>query len=224
MPETSRPILVALAGLFVTCLLISNIIAVKLVAIAGTILPAAVIVFPLSYLLGDVLTEIYGYRVTRRIIWLGFGCNLIAVAAIALARILPAPPIWTGQDAFDAILGATPRILGASFLAYLVGEFLNAYVLARLKVATAGRHLWLRTIGSTVIGQGVDSAIFITLAFWGVLPDAALVPTILTQWAFKSAYEILATPLTYWVIAAIKRKEGLDTYDRQVNFNPFALG
>ena len=204
---------VAVVALFVTCLLIANILAVKLIMFGGLILPAGMILFPLSYILADVLTEVYGYRRMRQVIWLGFVCNLIAVAAIAVAGALPAAPFWNDQPAYDVILGATPRILAASFLAYLIGEFANAYVLARLKVATGGRHLWLRTIASTLIGQALDSAVFIAIAFAGILPTPVLLGAIMTQWLAKSAYEALATPLTYAAVAFLRRREGVDAYD-----------
>jgi hypothetical protein len=208
----------------VTCLIVSNIVAVKLAVIFGLVLPAAVILFPVSYILGDVLTEVYGYARARQTIWLGFACNLLAVLAIAAAGALPAAvEYWDGQEAFQRILGQTPRILAASFLAYLVGEFVNAYVLARLKVATGGRMLWLRTIGSTLVGQGFDSAIFMTAAFAGILESEALLAATLTQWLFKSAYEALATPLTYAVVGFLKRREGREVFDRDLRFNPLAL-
>ncbi len=213
----------AITALFITCLITANILAVKLVAAGPFILPAGIIIFPLSYLFGDVLTEVYGYATTRRVIWLGFACNLLAVLAFALAQAAPAAPFWHGQDAFVAILGATPRLLAASFVAYLLGEFCNSYVLAKLKIATRGRWLWTRTIGSTVIGQGLDSAVFVTLAFIGVLTGGDLVTTILSQWLVKTAYEILATPFTYAIVNYLKRVEGLDTYDHHTNFSPLAV-
>ncbi len=209
--------------LFVTCLVVSNIVAVKLAVIAGLILPAAVVIFPLSYILGDVLTEVYGYARARQAIWLGFACNLLAVIAIAVAGALPAAAIWDGQDAFQRIFGQTPRILAASFLAYLVGEFVNAYVLARLKLATEGRFLWLRTIGSTLIGQAFDSAIFMTAAFAGLIEAKVLVLAIVTQWLFKSVYEAAATPMTYAVVGFLKRREGREVFDRDLRFNPLAI-
>ncbi len=218
------PYFVALVALFVTGLVVSNIIAVKLVLLGGLLLPAAIIIFPLSYILGDVLTEVYGYRQARRVIWLGFLCNLLAAAAIAIAGSLPAPDFWNDQPAFERILGQTPRILAASFLAYLVGEFANSYLLARMKVAMQGRHLWMRTIGSTLIGEGLDSAIFISIAFVGVMPGDILFSAIITQWLVKSAYEAAATPLTYVLVKFLKRKDGVDTYDRDLDFNPFAVG
>jgi uncharacterized integral membrane protein (TIGR00697 family) len=214
---------VIIAAVFVTCLVVSNIIAVKLISVAGLILPAAIIIFPLSYIIGDVLTEVYGYREARRVIWLGFACNLLVVAAVMAGGWLPAAGFWDGQAAYDRILGTVPRILLASFLAYLVGEFANAYVLAKMKIATGGRWLWTRTIGSTIVGQGLDSAIFITVAFAGQLPVAALLGMIVTQWLVKTAYEAAATPATYAVVGFLKRREGLDVYDRETRFNPLAL-
>ena len=211
------------ACLFVTCLVTANIIAVKLAVIFGLVLPAAVVIFPVSYILGDVLTEVYGYARARQVIWLGFGCNLLAVAAIAIAGALPAASFWNGSEAFQQILGQAPRILLASFLAYLLGEFANAYVLARLKVATQGRHLWMRTIGSTLVGQALDSAIFMTVAFAGIIPGEALFGAAVTQWLFKSAYEAAATPATYLVVGWLKRREGGEAFDRELRFNPLAF-
>ena len=214
---------ITLVALFITCLIAANITAVKLVSLFDLLLPAAIVIFPVSYILGDVLTEVYGFRQTRRVIWLGFLCNLIVVAAIWVGLVLPAASFWDGQEAYERILGATPRILGASFLAYLVGEFANAFVLAKMKIATEGRWLWARTIGSTLVGQGLDSTIFITLAFAGVIPLEALVAAIVTQWLVKSAYEAAATPLTYAVVGYLKRSEGMDAYDRDTRFSPLAL-
>ncbi len=214
---------IVLVALFITCLIAANITAVKLIAVFGLLLPAAIVIFPVSYILGDVLTEVYGFRQARRVIWLGFLCNLIVVAAIWVGLVLPAASFWDGQEAYERILGATPRILAASFLAYLVGEFANAFVLAKMKIATEGLFLWARTIGSTLVGQGLDSLVFITLAFTGVIPLGALVAAIVTQWLVKSAYEAAATPLTYVVVGYLKRSEGLDTYDRDTRFSPLAL-
>lgn len=222
----TSPLLIVLSALFVTVLLTSNLIAVKLVAFGPLTLPAAVIVFPLAYLFGDVLTEVYGYAVTRRVIWLGFGCNLIFVLFIVAAGALPgAAGAWdpAAQSAFDRILGVTPRLVLASFIAYVVGEFVNSFLMARLKIATQGRWLWTRTIGSTLVGQGLDSAIFITGAFAGVLPGNILLRTILFQWGFKTAYEIVATPLTYAVVNFLKRQERQDPFDIGTDFNPFRL-
>ncbi len=218
---SSRFLVIAVA--FVTCLIVSNITAVKLINVGDFILPGAIIIFPITYIIGDVLTEVYGYAKARRVIWMGFLANIFAVATFAVVGVLPAAGFWGGQEAYDTILGATPRILGASLVAYLIGEFANAYVLSRLKVATEGRFLWVRTIGSTVVGQSLDSAIFIVIAFSGILPTPVLITTIVVQAVAKTAYEALATPLTYLVVGWLKRAEGIDTYDRDVRFNPFAL-
>ena len=214
---------IVLVALFVTCLIAANITAVKLIAVFGLLLPAAIVIFPVSYILGDVLTEVYGYRQARRVIWLGFLCNLVVVATIWIGQMLPAAGFWDGQAAYERILGLAPRILAASFLAYLVGEFANAFVLAKMKIATEGRFLWARTIGSTLVGQGLDSLVFITLAFAGVIPLGALATAIVTQWLVKSAYEAAATPVTYLVVGYLKRSEGLDAYDRDTRFSPLAL-
>lgn len=214
---------VILAAVFVTCLLTANIIASKVVDVFGWAAPAGVVVFPLSYVFGDVLTEVYGYRQARKVIWLGFLCNLIAVIAIWLAQVLPPAAFWDGQQSYERILGYTPRLLVASFLAYLVGEFANSFVLARMKVLTQGRWLWSRTIGSTLVGEGLDSLVFVSLAFAGVIPGAILLTMIATQWILKTAYEVAATPLTYAVVNFLKRKEGLDVYDYDTNFSPFLV-
>lgn len=215
---------VIVVAVFVTSLIAANVAAVKLVGVFGFIVPAGVVVFPISYIVGDVLTEVYGYGVARRVIWLGFLCNLLAVAAFIVGGLLPAAPVWDAQDAYERILGYTPRLLAASFLAYLVGEFANAFVLARMKVATGGRWLWSRTIGSTLVGQGLDSFVFVFLAFVGNIPLPALLAAAATQWVFKSVYEALATPATYVVVNRLKRVEGLDVYDRDTRFNPLLIG
>lgn len=222
MTKVSTLFLIVTA-LFVTSLITANIVAVKLIDLFGLIVPAAVIIFPLSYIFGDILTEVYGYARARLVIWLGFICNLLVVLAILAAQALPPAEVWSGQAAFEQILGYAPRLLIASFAAYLVGEFANSFILARLKVATGGRHLWLRTISSTIVGQGLDSAIFVTVAFIGTTPDAVLVSVVLAQWLVKTTYEVLATPLTYWVVNTLKRIEGVDHFDVDTDFNPFRL-
>jgi uncharacterized integral membrane protein (TIGR00697 family) len=202
---------VALAAFFVTALVVSNIIAVKLVEISGRVFPAGLVVFPLSYLLADVLSEVYGFRAARAVIWLGFGCNLLAVAAIQIAIALPAAPFYERQQAYEDVLGTTWRIFLASLTAYVVGELANAYVLQRMKAVTSGRLLWTRTIGSTIVGEGLDSAIFVTIAFAGT--GAGLLNPIVTTWAIKVGYETIATPLTYAIVNYLKRSEGIDVYD-----------
>lgn len=226
MEPPARPrYLDAITALFVTTLVVSNVIAGKQVAFtAAVILPAAVILFPLTYILGDVLTEVYGYQRCRRVIWIGFACNAAAVAAIAIGGALPPAGFWDGQEAYVRTLGAVPRIVAASFLAYLVGEFVNSFVLAKLKVATSGRLLWLRTIGSTVLGQLVDSGVFITVAFLGVFPGDQVLRLVVAQWLFKVAYEAAATPLTYAVVGWLKRREGIDHFDAGTDFTPLRFG
>jgi len=220
------------SAVFVTTLIISNIIAVKVVHIAGLFVPAAAILFPVAYIFGDILTEVYGYGRARQVIWTGFLCNFLAVVAIWIGGQLPAAPFWSAgvfkdpqsaQQAYQAILGFTPRLLAASFIAYLIGEFLNSFVLAKLKVKTEGRFLWLRTISSTIVGEGADSLVFISIAFWGIFSPAAIGSAILSQWLFKVTYETLATPLTYLVVYALKRAENEDYYDRDTDFNPVTM-
>jgi uncharacterized integral membrane protein (TIGR00697 family) len=212
-----------IVALFITSLITANIISVKLITVLGMVLPAGIIIFPISYIIGDVLTEVYGYAQARKVIWVGFFCNLILVIALWIGKVIPPAPFWEGQVAYERILGYAPRLLGASFLAYLVGEFLNAYVLAKMKIATKGRWLWTRTIGSTLVGQGLDSLVFITLAFAGTMPPQTLALAIVTQWIAKSAYEAAATPLTYISVNFLKRREGLDAYDIDTPFNPLLI-
>jgi uncharacterized integral membrane protein (TIGR00697 family) len=201
---------VVVAAFFVTALVVSNIIAVKLVQMSGRVFPAGLVIFPLSYLLGDVLTEVYGVRAARRVIWLGFACNLVALGAIQAAIHLPALD-HDFQQAYDRVLGTTWRLFVASLAAYVVGELANAYVLAVMKSATGGRFLWTRTIGSTIVGEGLDSLIFVSIAFAGT--GAALVNPIVTTWLIKVGWETAATPFTYAVVNYLKRTEGVDVYD-----------
>ena len=211
---------VLVVAIFITCLITANITAVKLVELFGLVLPAGIIIFPISYIFGDILTEVYGYRRARRVIWLGFFCNLIAVIAIWMGQLLPAASFWDGQTAYERILGYTPRLLLASFLAYLVGEFANSFVLAKMKIATKGRWLWTRTIGSTLVGEGLDSLVFMTLAFIGTMPPMALGLAMISQWLVKSAYEAAVTPVTYMVVKFLKQREGMDVYDYDTRFSP----
>ena len=212
---------VIITAIFITSLITANIIAVKPISFGG--LPAAIVIFPLSYIFGDILTEVYGYRMARRVIWLGFFCNLIAVIAIWIGQILPPAAVWGGQEAYESILGYTPRILAASFLAYVVGEFSNSFVLAKMKIKTKGRWLWARTIGSTIVGQGLDTAIFITIVYIGRFELSFMAIAILTHWLVKTGYETVATPFTYAVVNFLKRKEAIDTFDYETNFNPFII-
>jgi uncharacterized integral membrane protein (TIGR00697 family) len=218
--KISHPLVIIIA-IFITCLITANVIAVKIISIGQFNLPAAVFVFPLSYIFGDILTEVYGFRTARRVIWLGFLCNLIFVFFGWIGQILPPATFWGGQEAYKSILGYTPRLLAASFCGYLVGEFINSFVLSRMKVLTGGRWLWSRTIGSTIIGEGLDTAIFITVAFIGTASFAPVM--ILNHWLAKVIIEVVFTPVTYIAVNRLKRKEGINVYDSNTRFNPFAI-
>lgn len=215
---------VVITALFITCILSANILIVKQFTVAGLTLPAAIVIFPLSYIFGDVLTEVYGYSQARRVIWLGFFCNLLLVTAVWVVGLLPSAPVFEAQAAYERILGSTPRFLFASFLAYLAGEFVNSYIMARLKVMTGGKMLWLRTISSTIAGEGIDTAIVLTIIFAGVLPADVLAGMIIAHWALKSLYEAAATPLTYLMVGWLKKAEKLDHYDYRTDFNPLRPG
>ena len=208
---------------FIIFLITANIASVKIFDFFGVFMDAGTIVFPLSYIFGDVLTEVYGFRRSRMVIWLGFAGNLFLVLTLMVAQILPPAPFWDGQEAYSRILGFMPRIFVASLCAYLVGEFLNSFVLSKLKVACKGRYLWLRVVLSTIVGQLFDSIIFGVIAFGGTIPLVDLQAYVLVQWGFKSGYEIIISPVTLRVIAWLKKKEQLDTFDHGVRYNPFKL-
>lgn len=182
---------------------------------------AGILFFPLSYVLGDVLTEVYGYARARRVVWVGFAAAVFAAGMAAFVVAVPPAPGWEGQEALAAVLGQAPRIFAASIAAFWAGEFANAFVLARMKVWTKGRFLWTRTIGSTVVGQGVDSLVFYPLAFLGVWPTHLVLTVLFTNYLMKVAWEALLTPVTYKVVGFMKRHEGLDVYDLDTDFTPF---
>lgn len=213
--------LLIIVSVFITSLITANIVAVKVISLGPFTLPAAIFVFPVSYIFGDVLTEVYGYRTARTVIWLAFACNLIFVFFAWVGQVLPAADFWEAQGAYDRILGFVPRIVGASICGYLAGEFVNSYVLSKMKIMTNGRWLWSRTIGSTIIGQGLDTAIFITLAYIGTGSPVAVM--ILHHWFMKTAIEIVFTPATYAVVNRLKKSEGIDYYDIGTRYNPFAI-
>jgi uncharacterized integral membrane protein (TIGR00697 family) len=210
-----------IAAVFLTCLITSNTIAVKVVSFGSFVLPAAIFVFPLSYLFGDIITEVYGYTWSRRVIWIGFVCNCIFVFFTWVGQYMPAAPFWSGQDAYQAIFSYTPRLLASSFLGYLAGSFVNSYILARMKVVTRGRWLWSRTIASTIVGEGLDTAIFILFAYWGTPVFSPIM--ILNHWLVKVGIEVVLTPLTYLVVNSLKKKESMDPYDTETNFSPFSM-
>jgi uncharacterized integral membrane protein (TIGR00697 family) len=217
---------------FVAILLLSNIIGAakpSYVTLPGGTLwtfGAGVLFFPVSYIIGDILTEVYGYARARRVIWTGFAA-LVFMAFMAWVVVsLPPAPGWPGQESYEFVFGNSWRIVLASITAFWVGEFANSVVLAKMKVWTNGRALWARTIGSTVVGQGLDSLIFYPLAFYGIAgwPPELLVQVVISQWLIKTAWEALLTPVTYWVVNTLKRKEGVDLYDEGTNFSPFGKG
>ncbi len=212
-----------ISAIFVTTLLVSNIVASKIGTFGSLFMPVGVIIFPVSYLLADILTEVYGYSAMRRVIWIGFLCNLIAVVVYFVARSIPPAPFYMDQAAYETVFGSTPRLLLSSFVAYLFGSFANAFIMAKLKVKTAGKFLWLRTMSSTIVGEGLDSIIFIAIAFAGVFDSAQVMNLVLTQWIFKASFEIVITPLTYGIVNFLKKAEGIDHYDRDTNFQPFSF-
>ncbi|MGI6208668.1 MAG: queuosine precursor transporter [Anaerolineae bacterium] len=211
-------------ALFVAVLLISNVASSKILSLGPLSFDGGTLLFPISYIFGDVLTEVYGYARSRRVIWSGFFAALLMAATLAVVGWLPPAPGWEGQDAYRAILGQTPRIVLGSVVAYFAGEFSNSYTLARLKLVTRGRYLWLRTIGSTLVGEAVDTVLFVLIAFAGTLASPLLVAVIASNYAFKVGIEVLATPVTYRVVNYLKDLEQEDHYDWDTNFNPFTLG
>jgi hypothetical protein len=210
-----------ITALFVTVLLISNVTSTKIVDLGPFTFDGGTILFPLSYIFGDILTEVYGYSRSRKVIWLGFVSAMLMSVTFILVGVLPPAADWHYQTAYDQILGLTPRIVVASLVAYLVGEFSNSFILAKLKLLTHGRWLWTRTIASTLIGQIVDTALFIAIAFTGVVPSGLLLTLIVSNYLFKCGVEILFTPVTYWVTGWLKQQEREDHYDSDTDFNPF---
>ncbi|HEU0013176.1 MAG TPA: queuosine precursor transporter [Longimicrobium sp.] len=209
---------------FVTVLLTSNLIGPgKPAQIGGFEFGAGILFFPISYLFGDILTEVYGYARTRRVVWTGFAA--LAFASLMSLVVLALPPAegWQGQEALRSVFGQTPRIVIASLVAFWAGEFANSYAMARMKLASEGRALWMRAIGSTVVGAGVDSAIFYPVAFVGVWRTETVLKVLVTNYVLKVLWEVVALPLTYRVVAALKRAEHEDYYDRNTNFTPFSL-
>ena len=212
-----------ITALFVAVLLISNIASAKIVQFGFLTFDGGTLLFPLSYIFGDILTEVYGYARSRKVIWLGFAAAILMSVTFIAVGALPSAPEWTAQAAYDQILGFTPRIVLASLIAYFAGEFSNSFVLAKLKVKTQGKYLWVRTIGSTLIGQVVDTLIFSLIAFSGVIPYSLLVTLIISNYVFKCGVEILFTPATYWITGWLKQQEKEDFYDVQTDFNPFQI-
>ena len=217
-------ILFMLAGiLFASCLLISNILATKILMIGPWAAPAGVLIFPIAYILNDVITEVWGFKKARLIIWTGLAVNILAVLFFSIGIAIPGAPFWQNQPAFAIVLGNTPRIVVASLSAYLIGSFLNAFVMSRMKVLTKGKGFSGRAVASTLVGESADSLIFITIAFAGIFPLGVLVTMIFTQAMLKTVYEILILPVTIWVVRFVKRAEGVDTFDTDLSYNLFRV-
>jgi uncharacterized integral membrane protein (TIGR00697 family) len=212
-----------ITAFFVAVLIISNVASSKIVAFGPFTFDGGTLLFPLSYIFGDILTEVYGYKRSRKVLWLGFSSIMLMSLIFMAVGALPAAGDWKNQDAYDKILGLTPRIVVASLIAYFVGEFSNSFVLAKLKIVTQGKWLWTRTIGSTLIGELFDSLIFIVIAFWGVFSNDLLLTLIISNYVFKSLVEIVLTPLTYNVVNFLKKIEHEDYFDYETNFNPFTV-
>ncbi|MEK7690403.1 MAG: queuosine precursor transporter [Bdellovibrionota bacterium] len=209
---------------FVTVLLCSNLIgASKVATVGGFTFGAGVLFFPISYIFGDILTEVYGYARARRVVWTGFAAMIFASGMSTFVLALPPAEGWTGQAALESVFGGTPRIVIASLIAFFCGELCNSYVLAKMKIRSDGKNLWKRTIGSTVVGEGVDSLLFYPLAFYGIWPDALVLQVMASNYGLKVLWEVINTPLTYRAVAFLKKSEHEDYYDRQTNFTPFSL-
>ena len=220
----SVSVLFMFAGiLFAICLLIANILATKIILVGPWAAPAGVLIFPIAYIINDVIVEVWGYRKARLIIWSGFAVNILAVLFFSLAIVVPAAPFWQNQNAFSTILGSTPRIILASLMAYLVGSFLNAFVMSKVKIMMKGKDFSVRAILSTLVGETADSLIFITIAFAGNLPMNILIGMILTQACLKTVYEILVLPFTIIVVKWVKKVEGVDSFDESISYNPFLI-
>jgi len=211
-----------ITGLFATLLIVSNFASTRIIYLGwGLSFDAGTLMFPFTYIFNDLLTEVYGYGRSRRVIWIGFMALVISAASLALVGLFPPAADWDQAAAWDAVMGLVPRIVGASLAAYFVGEFVNSYVLAKLKVKTQGRHLWLRLIGSTAVGQVFDTLIFASIAFIGILPWDLWLTLVLSNYVFKVGIEVLLLPLTALVVRRVKRAEGVDVYDRETRFSPF---
>ncbi len=210
--------------IFVVILLISNLVGAKIVALGSMRFGGAQILFPFTYIFGDIFTEVYGYAGSRRAIWLGFFASILMALICAAIVALPPAPEFSEQHAYEVVLGVVPRMVAASLIAYLCGEFVNSFTLAKMKILTRGRHLWTRTVGSTVTGQFVDSIVFMFIAFLGKESLATIFTLIWSAYVFKVLYEVAMTPLTYWIVNTLKRLEGVNVFDVETNFSPFASG
>jgi hypothetical protein len=212
-----------ITALFVAVLLISNVASTKIVMAGPFTFDGGTLLFPISYIFGDILTEVYGYRRSRKVIWLGFSSAILMSFTFIVVGALPPAPEWTSQSAYDQILGFAPRIVLASLIAYVAGEFSNSFILAKLKVLTNGKYLWMRTMSSTLVGQLIDTVIFSAIAFVNVISTQLLITLILSNYIFKCGVEFIFTPLTYAFTNWLKRQEQEDYFDVETNFNPFRI-
>lgn len=221
MEKKNSTLFMFISIVFVTALLISNIVAFKLIVLGPWVLTAGVLLFPVTYIVNDLVAEVYGYKRAQSVIWFGFAMNLLMVGYFALAIALPSPVFFTGQEAFATVLGGTWRILLASLSAYLVGSFTNAYIMSTMKVKTQGKFLAARAIVSTMFGELFDSTIFVMIAFLGLYDIKTVLTMILTQTVVKTLFEIVVFPLTSVIIKKVKAAENLDVYDTKISYNPF---
>ena len=210
-----------ITGFFVAILLISDIADTKAITVGFLSFGGGTFLFPIAYIFGDILTEVYGFKRARRVIWIGFACELLMALMFGLVGFAPASPDWPYQKDFMHILGLAPRIAVASLTAYFLGEFINSVTLAKIKIYTKGKYLWIRTIGSTIVGELFDTVIFMFIAFWGVFPLQLIISIIISGYFLKVATEVVFTPVTYWIVGFLKKKEHEDYYDRKTKFTPF---
>lgn len=215
--------LIPLTMLFTAVLLISNTVAIKITQIGPFTFDAATLLFPLAYIFGDIFTEVYGYKTARKVIWYSICAQVLMALTYALVQYLPAASFWADQQAYETILGVVPRIVLASLIAFFAGEIANSFVLSRMKVLSKGKHLWKRTIGSTVVGQAIDTTLFVLIAFAGTMVSHELYIMLVSNYVFKVGFEIMATPFTYLAVDALKNAEGIDTFDTHITYNPFSV-
>jgi queuosine precursor transporter len=208
-------------AVFVAVLLISNLASTKILTLGPFTFDGGTLLFPLSYIFGDILTEVYGYQRARKVIWTGFGAALLMSVVLWVVQILPPAADWPNQQAYESLLGFVPRIVLASLVAYFAGAFSNAFLLSKLKIRTKGKYLWVRTIGSTIIGEGIDTTIFCLVAFYGLFPHDVLIAIIVSNYLFKTGVEVIFTPLTYKIVGFLKKHEQVDVYDKGISYNPF---
>lgn len=223
MQKTVTVPFMLLGILFNVCLITANLLETKVIQLFGFTIACGLIVFPISYIINDCIAEVYGYKKARLIIWSGFASNFLVVLFSQIAVLIPAAPFWGGEEGFNFVFGLAPRIVAGSFVAFLVGSFLNAYVMSKMKIASKGKNFSLRAIVSTIIGESADSLIFFPIAFWGLMPTRELIVMIIAQTVLKSLYEVLVLPVTIRVVKYIKKIENLDVYDTDTSFNPLKV-